>query len=177
MVLAGAATSTGTSQPERKLSIDERQDAECDPCPIGEWAIDLETMATFFESFGQGVEVQISGTWTFDFDGAADGGATLADEKHIVLTFPGLAGAGTALSLDGSGMGNWKGDETVLALSDYGSQGDANFFGVTASGADGGTSVALDYTCDEDGVLTITSNGETIVASRIDPSNGDRYFE
>jgi hypothetical protein len=177
VVLAGAATSTGTSQPERKLSIDERQDAECDPCPIGEWAIGLETMATFFESFGQGVSVQISGTWTFDFDGAADGGSTLADEKHIVLTFPGLAGAETALSLDGSGMGNWKGDETVLVLSDYSSQGDANFFGVTASGADGGAAAALEYGYDEDGVLTITSNGATIMASRIDPSDGDPYFE
>ena len=177
MVLAGAAISTGSSQPERKLSIDERQDAECDPCPIGEWAIDLETMATFFESFGQGVSVQISGTWTFDFDGAPDGGATLADEKHIVLTFPGLAGAETALSLDGSGMGNWKGDENGARPERLQLTGRRELFGVTASGADGGAAAALEYGSDEDGVLTITSNGATIVASRIDPRDGDPYFE
>ena len=174
VVLAGA---TDSSVPDRMLSIDKRNDGECDPCPFGKWAIDLETMATFFESYGEGIDVQISGSWTLDFDGASGGGATLEDERQIVLTFPGLAGPDTGLSVNGSGSGGWQGDETVLVLSNYVSEGEASFFGVSASQADGGTDAGLGYGCDEDGLLTITSNGVTIVANRLDPVKGTPYFE
>ena len=177
VVLATSGEDDATS-PDRLLKVTERQDAECDPCPIGTWSFDLDDMAQFWESFapaGQSTGVTIGGAWTLQFAGATGAGPTvIADDQAITLTFT-VQGNSINLDVVGGGGGQWTGDESTLGVSDYQSSGTGTFMDISGSSSST-DSAALGYTCDDD-VLSIQANGTTIGLTRIDPAKGTSYFE
>ncbi|MEM9517324.1 MAG: hypothetical protein AAGA42_20925, partial [Actinomycetota bacterium] len=174
VVLARPPSGSGAAD-DRKLQVTDRQDTDCDPCPVGDWSFDLASMAQFFESFdqGSGADVAISGTWTVAVVGSRDGSPTeISDAQDVVLTFT-IDGNSLPIAVTGRGSGSWTGDETTLGLPSYQSSGQASFFDRTTSVTETGAA-ALGYTCD-DGVMTFAANGTEVTLTR-EADEGERYF-
>ena len=169
-IVVVAGSETGQS---RNVEILERQDASCDPCPIGAWNIDLDSMAAFYETFdSNGFDVTITGTWQWQFAGGDNGQpGVMSDDENIQLAFGGFQGP----SVVSTGQGQWTGDGSTLTVSDYASSTGASFFGVDATTSDSGQGAVVGYECEGD-VMTVTTRGVTILLNRIDPLRGEPYF-
>lgn len=157
----------------RNVEVLDRQDATCDPCPIGAWNIDLDSMASYFETFDpNGFDVTMTGSWRWEFAGASNGQpGVMSDDENIQITFSGFQGP----TATGVGQGEWTADGSTLTVSSYSSSNSASFFGVDASTGQSGQGASLGYTCDGD-VMNVEANGATIVLNRITPQRGEPYF-
>lgn len=175
-VVLATAGPAASAAPDRALEVTERQDPQCDPCPIGSWAFDVADMSAFFESFappGQDVDITIGGTWTLQFGAPTGSSTVVSDSQNTVITFSNSLG-GFESTVTGGGQGQWTGNGSNLSVSNYTSTGTASLFGVSSTSTSTDSAGAA-YTCEGD-VMTITLQEQQIGLTRIDPVRGNPYF-
>ena len=170
IAVVAANTDTDGSN-ERSFQVADRQVSDCDPCPIGEWTMDLNSAESFFRNLGPdgaGLNTSITGLWTVSF--LADQGS-LAINDNLNL---GVRVLGRDVTVTGGGAGNLRADEEFLTISFYQASAEAALFDMTQT-ASGTGSPTFSYKC-EGNVLSFVSNDTEIMLNRVDPAVGDPYF-
>ncbi|RLE18073.1 MAG: hypothetical protein DRJ50_13375 [Actinobacteria bacterium] len=161
------------------LEVDAARPGGCDPCVIGSWSINLGTFAAYMESFSQGADVDIAGSYVLHFAGGPpDEGFEAADERDITMSFP-AEGGGLSLHIEGNGSGAYTAHAGRLQTNGYADSGTVTVSGVPV---EAGTSFAdfgdggAPFTCEEND-LEIHVDGNTVSATRM-PSlpKGPPYF-
>jgi len=160
------------------LEIDAARPGGCDPCVIGSWSVDMDTYGKFMETFGEGLDLQLLGTYIFHFAGGPpDESFEFADERNITISI--AEGAGVSFNIAGNGQGTYTALNGRLEVAGYADAGTASVTGVPlqasvpfANTGGGGAP----FTCEDDD-LEILLNGGTITATRM-PSTpkGPAYF-
>lgn len=167
-------TSTDPSPQERKIEVDEVSEGVCDPCLIGQWSVDMETLETFYEASPGALDMELNGTVRFEFKGAS-GAATaeVTDQRDFTMTVQ-----GQSIVRDGSGAAQYSSDEQFLTITDYVESGVVNvlnssspFAGLATAGGAGS------YTCEGNDLTVTRPEGASFVAIR-DPATpkGEPYF-
>ena len=169
VVLASAPGQSGGAMPDRMIEVTDRQDPECDPCPIGSWTADMVSYERFINSFDPAQQLAVAGAFNVAFAGGRDGGPTLIEDDQDVM----FSIDGQGVQIVGGGSGQWTGDETDLGINSYSGTGTSTFQDISTTGTDAGGG-GLQYSCDDD-VLSIVANGVTIAFDRVAPAEGEPY--
>lgn len=166
---------TGADQHRFRATVDEVEEAECDPCLFGTWAMDLSTFEAFLDDMmasqgaPAGASIELSGKYLITFDdesqihGWRDGFTiTVSTQGH---SFPTVVDAiemgeysadGETLDVRGMVQTAWRGRSDVGPISVEVSEsgGSVSFLGQTyatpgVAGEDGPQSAEAPYRCDE----------------------------
>jgi hypothetical protein len=162
------------------VEVTEAEDAGCDPCLVGSWELDLDTMSVWAERLaaqaGQGVSVAIVGTWTIRFEvEGADMQRIFGEQRDIGLQVTIPQGSQT-VDLSGSGSGSFSSDGSFFRITDVVDTAQATVSGYTSPWSSTTDSGGAPYECDEND-LSFQLEGVTILAERVPPlPEGDPYF-
>ncbi len=167
-----------TTSAVQTIDVDTADDADCDPCLLGSWTIELATMSKYFEGFApDGANVSLDGDWTLEF--TADP-STMSDTRNLAVTvsLDDLGIGGPATQVVGSGSGSFSSDGSNFSVSGFTDSTQASVGGWSSPWSTSTSGGATPYTCDET-TLTFQMPGDdlTISATRqpVLPK-GEPYF-
>lgn len=171
-------TTTVDGNATSSVDVDEVNDAECDPCLLGAWDMDLGSFKAYMDSVFASIG---GGGGTFEFDIRGNYYASFDDEGRVRLVRRDLTviplvqgGQSFSTTIDGEDGGDYSTDGETLTVT--GLSGSASASGrvgalevpVGPFASEGPGSGSASYTCDED-QLTIAESGRAEVSfDRID---------
>jgi hypothetical protein len=162
------------------IEVTEAEDAGCDPCLLGSWELDLDTMSVWAERLaaqaGQGVSVAMVGTWAIRFEvEGADMQRIFGEQRDIGLQVTIPQGSQT-VDLSGSGSGSFSSDGSFFRITDVTDTAQATVGGYTSPWSSTTDSGGAPYECG-DNDLSFQLEGVTILADRVPAlPEGDPYF-
>lgn len=177
IVVPGSATDDSIE--EREIEVFTADDANCDPCMLGTWQLDLDSIENLFRTLGggqlpPGTDLEISGSWAIAFSAAADGTTTFEDRRNVLIAAS-FNDASVGITIDGNGIGSFTSTGDSVDLIDIVDTAEATLEGF--SGFSSSTdSAAFTYICDGN-ALSFQVEGQTLQADRVPPiPEGDPYF-
>jgi len=168
------ALDADTSSLPHIIDVAKTEEGACDPCLVGRWSIDLPTMSEFFETLSQGADIDISGSWTFEFTSGSSG-AIFSDDRNIGL---GISNAQGAITVDvvGGGSGPYTSDGDTWTTTGFTDATQGSLGGVESPWTTSTGSGSFPYICEDDS-LTLQMGATTIAATRVpDTPEGSPYF-
>lgn len=141
-------------------NVGQAEQAVCDPCLLGTWALQLGTFSDYIMNViatsGEdvaGFDMVIDGTYIFEIE--ANGALSAVKDMTVRVSIPNV-GAGPATSLTGTESGRYDADGGRISVTGWQGSTTATVGGVSSSVFSDAQGEATGYTC-EDGVLTLTT--------------------
>ena len=161
------------------LDVTKAAQADCDPCLLGAWSIELGTMAKYFEGFApqaSGVELTLGGSWTLEF--SADP-PTMTDNRNMTIDVSiEDVGSGPTTQITGSGSGSFSSNGERFTVSGFSDSTQATVQGLSSPWSTSSGGGSSPYTCDDTTMTFQMPNDDvTVVATRREPlPEGVPYF-
>jgi len=174
--VTNASTDSSSAAVEFKITIDKVEKAECDPCLLGAWSLDLDTFESLIAAgvAGQGgmppgASFELGGAYYIQFEEDA----TLKEQRDGLEIIAGVDGMGSiTFTVDSFATGEYNADGENMSISNLVESFNEVRVDIPFGGAYSFPS-AIDsasgtYTCDED-LLVVTASGlEPVTWLRVD---------
>ncbi len=176
-VATDASTATSSDLIEFKLVIDLVEKAECDPCLLGTWSLDLDTFEELIKSASASGGGMPPGA-TFELEGAyfisLDEESVVLEQRDNLTIVASVAGAGTIrITINSFANGTYTADGESLEVSELVESFnevsvDVPFGANTFSFPGAVDGAAGTYTCDENQLVVTTGTNPSITWVRVD---------